>query len=123
VYDTTGKAKYDLEWENFTCDDGNAVTAPVGSYKPNSYGLHDMLGNVWEWVEDCYNKTYDGAPTDVRTWATGDCSRRVVRGGSWNGKPASVRSAERNSVRAHETRQQPGFPSRQDAAVTTAACP
>jgi len=55
-----------------------------------------MFGNVWEWVEDCVNTTYDGAPTDGRTWGTGDCSRCVFRGGSWNDLPAFVRSADRD---------------------------
>jgi formylglycine-generating enzyme required for sulfatase activity len=102
AYDVQGKARYDfakkhnMDWPNFSCDDGYPDTAPVGSFKPNAFGLYDMLGNVWEWVEDCYNKSYDGAPTDGRTWATGDCSRRVFRGGSWYSKPARVRSAERS---------------------------
>ncbi len=81
------------------CDDGYPDTSPVGSFAPNAFGLHDMLGNVREWVEDCYNKTYDGAPTDGRVWATGDCSRRVNRGGSWGSDPAGVRSARRYGIR------------------------
>ena len=102
AYDEQGKRKWDfakkynVDWPNFSCDDFHAETAPVGSFKPNAFGLYDMLGNVWDWVEDCYNKTYDGAPTDGRTWATGDCSRRVIRGGGWNDQPAWVRSANRN---------------------------
>ena len=96
VYDVTGKAKHGFSWENFTCDDGHAVTAPVGSYKPNAFGLHDMLGNVWEWVEDCWNGGYQGAPTNGSAWSSGDCSRRVIRGGSWDSVPARVRSANRN---------------------------
>ncbi|MFN0315377.1 MAG: formylglycine-generating enzyme family protein [Burkholderiales bacterium] len=77
------------------CNDGYVNTAPVGSYTQNAFGLHDMLGNVWEWVEDCWNGNYSGAPADGRVWATGDCSRRVFRGGSWDNRPANVRSAVR----------------------------
>jgi hypothetical protein len=64
--------------------EGNAnETSPVGSFKPNAFGLYDMGGNVWQWVEDCYHDDYDEAPTDGSAWVTGDCNRRVVRGGSW----------------------------------------
>ena len=84
------------EWEIHACDDGQARTAPVGAFKPNAFGLHDMLGNLAEWVEDCYNKSYEGAPTDGRAWTTADCPRRVLRGGSWSNSPAGVRSANRN---------------------------
>ena len=59
-------------------------TAPVGSFNPNAWGLHDMHGNLWEWVQDCWNKRYQGAPADGSAWETGDCGRRVLRGGSWN---------------------------------------
>ena len=58
-------------------------TAPVGSFSANAWGLHDMHGNVWEWVHDCWNDSYVGAPSDGSAWASGDCNLRVVRGGSW----------------------------------------
>jgi formylglycine-generating enzyme required for sulfatase activity len=71
-------------------------TAAIGSFAPNPFGLYDMHGNVWEWVEDCLHTNYEGAPTDGSAWtAQGDCSRRVVRGGSWAGYPVSLRSALR----------------------------
>ena len=71
-------------------------TEPVGSFPPNAFGLHDMHGNVWEWVEDCWHDSYRGAPSDGRAWTTGgDCARRVLRGGSWYLKPWSLRSANR----------------------------
>ncbi len=60
-------------------------TSPVGSFKPNAFGLYDMAGNVWQWVQDCYHDNYDGAPTDGSAWTSGDCSRRVIRGGCWTG--------------------------------------
>jgi formylglycine-generating enzyme required for sulfatase activity len=71
-------------------------TAPVGSFAPNQFGLHDMHGNVWEWVEDCLHANYEGAPKDGSPWiAQGDCNHRVVRGGSWAGYPVGLRSALR----------------------------
>ncbi len=70
-------------------------TAPVGSFAPNQFGLYDMVGNVWEWVEECYHDSYQGAPGDGAAWTSGDCSRRVVRGGSWNYDPGFLRSAVR----------------------------
>lgn len=96
VNDQTSKRVNNFSWEGFDCDDGYAKTAPVGQFKPNAFGLYDMLGNVWEWVEDCYNASYEGAPSDGSAWSTGDCSRRVRRGGSWIIIPAVVRSAKRN---------------------------
>jgi formylglycine-generating enzyme required for sulfatase activity len=74
----------------------NRQTAPVGSFTPNAFGLHDMHGNVWEWVEDCYNESYNGAPTDGSAWTThGDCGFRMLRSGSWNRTPEFLRSATR----------------------------
>lgn len=70
-------------------------TAPVGSFKPNALGLHDMIGNVWEWVDDCWNDTYQGAPTTGAPWLNGQCSQRVLRGGSWMDPAQSLRSAAR----------------------------
>jgi formylglycine-generating enzyme required for sulfatase activity len=75
-------------------------TAPVGSFKPNVFGLYDMHGNVEEWVEDCWNENYQGAPTDGSAWTTGDCSKRVLRGGAWTGiVPGFIGSSRR--VRGH----------------------
>lgn len=75
--------------------DGRLI-APVGSFGPNPFGLDDMLGNVWQWVEDCWNESYVGAPTDGRAWLSGDCSKRVMRGGSWSNVPAFIRAATRS---------------------------
>ncbi len=69
-------------------------TVPVGSFPSNKFGLHDMHGNVWEWVEDCWHNDYSGAPTDGSAWTSGgDCDVRVLRGGSWNSIPGFLRSA------------------------------
>ncbi len=71
-------------------------TAPAGSFRANGFGLHDMHGNVREWVRDCWHQNYAGAPSDGRAWNTGgDCARRVVRGGSWAGSAEDMRAAKR----------------------------
>lgn len=70
-------------------------TQPVGRKLANELGLYDMSGNVREWVEDCYQSTYVGAPVDGSAWQQGDCTNRVMRSGSWYGKPSYVRTANR----------------------------
>ena len=77
------------------CDDGHARTAPVGSYAANGWGLHDMLGNAWEWTEDCWHGSYAEEPADGGARESGICSYRVVRGGSWYTEPGDLRSANR----------------------------
>ena len=83
------------EWTTVSCNDGYAETAPVGVYEANAFGLHDVLGNVWEWTQDCRNASYSGAPPDGSAWMSGDCSLRVLRGGSWGFAPWDLRSAVR----------------------------
>lgn len=96
VMDTTGKSQVPgVTWE-VSCTDGHGYTAPVGSFKPNAFGLYDMLGNVWQWTQDCWHDNYDGAPTDGSAWSGGDCERHAVRGGSWLLRPVSVRAAARS---------------------------
>jgi len=82
-------------WSVHHCTDGFAYTAAVARFKPNAYGLYDMLGNVWEWTEDSYHDSYNGAPTDGSAWQGGG-AKRVLRGGSWNNSPRNVRAAVRN---------------------------
>ena len=80
-------------WYNRNSDNR---TQPVGQKLANSFGLHDMHGNVAEWVEDPWHENYDGAPTDGSAWEKdGDASRRVVRGGSYVNNPPGLRAASR----------------------------
>jgi formylglycine-generating enzyme required for sulfatase activity len=82
-------------------------TSPVGSFAANQFGLYDMAGNVSQWLQDCHNSSYTGAPTDGSAWISGDCSHRVARGGSWVFGFMSLRSANRSwdaaGYRAHGT--------------------
>ncbi len=71
-------------------------TVPVDSFSANPFGLYQMHGNVWQWVEDCSDYNYSGAPSDGSAWTAGDCSRRVLRGGSWDDVPEKLRAASRN---------------------------
>ena len=89
--DGTLKGRYrDWKWDIASCDDGYVHTSPVGSFEANGYGLHDVLGNAREWVEDCWHGSYRGAPSDGSAWTSGgDCGYRVLRGGSWNNAPGA----------------------------------
>lgn len=77
------------------CNDNYSYTSPVANYKPNAFGLYDMLGNLFQWTEDGYHDNYNGAPDTGSEWP-GDGSKRVLRGGSWNDAPTGVRAAFRS---------------------------
>ena len=83
-------------WSVFACNDGFIQTSPVGSFKANSFGLNDMLGNVFQWTEDCWNADYKGAPVDGAARSDGNCAERELRGGSWFSNPSFVRANYRN---------------------------
>jgi formylglycine-generating enzyme required for sulfatase activity len=105
---TTRSQVQGITWGT-TCSDGHAYTSPVGSFRTNAFGLHDMIGNVWEWTEDCWNENYSGAPTDGSSWQTGNCLIRVLRGGSWGDDPWGARSAGRNLVTSDDRNYLIGF--------------
>ena len=92
-YDRAAHAAADYGWSYVDCDDGYAEIAPVGKFKPNAFGLYDMLGNVWEWTADCYRETYDAkVPTDGSAVAgDADCKNWSVRGGGWMTRPSRQR--------------------------------
>jgi formylglycine-generating enzyme required for sulfatase activity len=88
---------------NATCADcgshwDNYSTAPVGSFKPNAFGLYDVVGNVWQWAADCYHPDYQGAPLDGSAWLKGGCELRPVRGGAWNESSEDSRLSTRRGV-------------------------
>jgi formylglycine-generating enzyme required for sulfatase activity len=91
------------------CDDGGVFTTPAGSYAANPFGLRDMTGNAWEWVEDCYEVSYDTLPLDGKAREKDGCDSRIVRGGSWDDYPTDVRSASRHHVPPTSKRDDGGF--------------
>ncbi|HMK61530.1 MAG TPA: formylglycine-generating enzyme family protein [Dissulfurispiraceae bacterium] len=94
VADSTAKKRWS-RWTTFACDDKYAVSAPVGSYKPNAFGLYDMLGNVWEWTQDIYNsEAYSKLPKNNPVYA-GAGEYRVMRGGGWSNGPMGIRCSHR----------------------------
>lgn len=107
-----------ITWEAHPCKDEYAFSAPVESFIHNDLGLHDMLGNVAEWVEDCWHESYIDAPTQAwPAWLEengGICDDRVVRGGAWDGKPRRVRSAYRYRFDAKNRNDLVGFRLAQD---------
>ena len=99
----TDQANYDGNYDYNDCGAKTGVyrqqTVPVGDLPANTWGLHEVAGNVWEWVADCWHESYQGTPIDGSAWGEvggGDCARRVVRGGGWVGDPRDLRSAYRD---------------------------
>ncbi len=115
----------DIGKGNANCDgcgsqwDSKQQTAPVGSFAANKFGLYDMVGNVWEWVQDCYHSNYEvespqgkiDPPTEGSEWtaACPDDRHRVVRGGSWSTNPETLRSANRDGATSDDRNHGLGF--------------
>lgn len=95
LYDEVGQTINKYGWRHAKCNDGEAKTATVGQYEANAFGLHDMHGNVWEWVGDCWQAGYHDAPSNGDLYDKESCELRVTRGGSWYNIPSGVRSANR----------------------------
>lgn len=93
----------------FRCTDGFVYTAPVGSFRPNPFGLNDMLGNAWQWTADCLNPSLAGIPLDGSARQSGNCEARVMRGGSWSHLPWYVRAGNRVRGNAQERFSFAGF--------------
>lgn len=110
VYDLGADAVYRLGWSGAGCRDGYADVAPSGSFRANPFGLHDLIGNVREWVQDCATGSYAGRPRDARAWEwLGGCGQRVLRGGSWLSPPEQATSAARTAAAAGERADDTGF--------------
>lgn len=99
TYDLSAREHYALGWEPTRCRDGYADIAPVGALRPNAFGIYDLIGNVAEWVDDCFTDSYVGRPKDGRSWFwNGGCRRHVVRGGSWASSAQETRTAYRSAT-------------------------
>jgi formylglycine-generating enzyme required for sulfatase activity len=105
------QANYDDKTGQYKASKGSSGqrTMPVDSYLPNPWGLYQVHGNIWEWVEDCLNEGYAGAPTDGTAWITGQCDRRVLRGGSWVSSASAVEAGSRYGVQAEGRVSNVGF--------------
>jgi formylglycine-generating enzyme len=109
VADEAARARLDPDWIYRDCSDGMVFTAPVGRFQPNAFGLFDVIGNVWEWVEDCFVSTYERAPVDGSARVTAGCEQRVIRGGGWLSRPSDTRLATRGFNKAQNRIYAVGF--------------
>ncbi len=110
---TPSLANYDGSAEPYTGGGSKGEyrrqTLPVESFKPNAWGLYQVHGNVWEWVEDCWNDNYHNTSADSSAWTTGDCSQRMLRGGSWSDDPWNLGAARRHWANSGARSDRIGF--------------
>lgn len=109
----TDQANYDGDYDYAGCGAKTGLsrekTVPVGSFPANPWGLHEVHGNVWEWVQDRWHDDFDYAPSNELPWETSGGAERVLRGGSWHNAPSSVRSAVRHHSQSGERGRNVGF--------------
>lgn len=108
VADSTAGTSHDA-WLQVNCEDGYSGPAPVGQFSSNPFGVHDLIGNVYEWVQDCYSDNYEVLPTDGRAHENSYCRKRVARGGGWSSPSWHLRASHRQAFPENERRQTLGF--------------
>lgn len=96
LFDLDGRQRHPAWRWSVDCYDGYAEVAPVGQFPPTIWGLYDMIGNVWEWLADCWHADYEGAPADGSAWVEPGCTKHVNRGGGWGNHPRSARVSARD---------------------------
>jgi formylglycine-generating enzyme required for sulfatase activity len=110
VYDASAVEALGLPWPNARCSDGAALLAPAGRYKPNAFGVQDIIGNAREWVMDCFTASYAGRPVDARAWTwQGGCELKSVRGGSFVSRPRDARAPARGAEPTAHRQSDLGF--------------
>jgi formylglycine-generating enzyme required for sulfatase activity len=110
VYDVSAVDALRFPYPNARCSDGATWLAPVARYKPNAFGVYDIIGNAREWVMDCYTGSYAGRPQDARAWTwQGGCERKGVRGGSFASRPRDARAPARGSELTGHRQSDLGF--------------
>ncbi len=110
VYDASAVDALGLPGPNARCSDRAAALAPAAQYKPNAFGVYDIIGNAREWVMDCFTASYAGRPTDSRAWIwQGGCEQKGVRGGSFASRPRDARAPARGSELAGHRQSDLGF--------------
>ncbi|HEU5468435.1 MAG TPA: SUMF1/EgtB/PvdO family nonheme iron enzyme [Steroidobacteraceae bacterium] len=110
VYDASAVDALGLSAPNARCDDHAPMLASGGRYKPNAFGVHDIIGNAREWVMDCYTASYAGRPLDARPWTwQGGCELKGVRGGSFASRPREARAPARSAAPAAHRQSDLGF--------------
>ena len=109
-YGNIAGAESDFRWQHAECSDQAVIeTLPVGSFKPNAFGIYDVVGNVAEWTLDCMNLSYLDAPADGSVWGRGICSSRITRGGSWFTGSREIRLPARFNLKNGDRNDFTGF--------------